>query len=284
MTLIHKTAVVDPDAELASSVQVGPFAVIEAGVQLGEGCQVMSRVNILRGSRIGKGNTFFPGCVIGGAAQDASSKGDEETYLEIGDHNIFREFVTANRGTFKEEGVTRIGDHNLFMANVHIAHDCVLEDHITMANACLLAGHIRIESHAIIGGMVAAHHFVRFGKYCYVAGAARVSQDVPPFVKYGAEGGKRVQGINVVGLKRGGFEKGPIDALVKAGKMIFGGKLLRAKALAQVEADPDLQTAEVQDLLAQLKASEEGRFGRALEAHRKGKISEEIENKKKSNG
>ncbi len=219
MAQIDKTAVVDPKAELADDVVVGPYCVIGSGVSLGEGCRLMHHVTIMANTTCGRGNTFFPYCVVGAPAQDLKST-DPDTELVIGDNNIFREFVTVHRGTEHYDGKTTIGSGNYFMAYTHIAHDCVVEDGVIMANGVQIGGHCLIEKGANLGGLAAVHHFVTVGRFAFVGGLTRVVRDVPPFMV--VEGNPAdVRCVNTVGLRRRGFPEQTIEKLRLAHKLLF---------------------------------------------------------------
>ena len=204
---IHSTAVVDPKSKVHSSCEIGPYCLIGTGVELGEHCRLDSHVVIDGATQIGSHNHFFPFTSIGLAPQDITYAG-EPTRLEIGAHNVIREFVTINRGTVKGGGCTRVGDHNLIMAYTHIAHDCHIGSHIIMANAATLGGHVTVEDWATVGALCPVHHFVRIGKYSFIGGGTTITRDVLPFSKTSAERGTRAYGLNAIGLERRGFSKG----------------------------------------------------------------------------
>ncbi len=235
---IHPTAVIDPAAELDSSVRVGPYAVIGKGVRVGADTEIGPHAVLAGPTTIGTGNTIGPFANVGAPPQDLHYQG-EETRLEIGDHNVIREYVSLHRGTVAGRGVTAIGSHNLLMAYVHVAHDCVIGDHVIMANAATLGGHVIVEDRATLGGMVAVHQFSRVGEYAYVGGMSGLSKDVPPYViASGIRGGLRATGINKIGLRRAGFDAETIKQLHRAFKIIFRDQeLLLNDALAKAEAE-----------------------------------------------
>ncbi|HEV2445667.1 MAG TPA: acyl-ACP--UDP-N-acetylglucosamine O-acyltransferase, partial [Candidatus Sulfopaludibacter sp.] len=181
----HPTAIIHPSARVASGVTVGPYSIIEADVELGEDCEVMSHVVIAGHTTIGKQSRIFPYASIGLEPQDLKYRG-EPTRVEAGDGNTFREFITIHRGTAEGGGVTRIGSHNLLMAYVHVAHDCQLGDHIIMANAASLAGHVEIGNQAIVGAFCAIHQFTRIGAYSFLGACTLVNKDVLPYSKTSA--------------------------------------------------------------------------------------------------
>ena len=231
----HPSAVVDPQAKVASSVIVGPFTVIGAGVELGEDCEVLSHVVLSGCTRMGRGNRIFPFASIGLGPQDMKYRG-EPTRLEVGDGNTFREFVTVHRGTGEGEGVTRIGSHNLLMAYVHIAHDCRLGDHIIMANAASLAGHVVIGDHATIGAFCGIQQFTRIGSYSFLGSYTLVNRDILPYSKSTAPRPIEVLGANRIGLERRGFSKADMDELDQAFRLLSRSKLNTSQALQAIES------------------------------------------------
>jgi len=255
-TAIHPTAIVDPKSKIHSSCEVGPYCVIGAGVEIGEGCRFDSHVVIEGATRIGAGNIFFPFTSIGLAPQDISYAG-EATRLEIGDHNVIREFVTINRATVKGGGCTRVGSHNLIMAYVHIAHDCQIGDHVIMANAATLGGHVTVEDWATVGALCPVHHFVRIGAHAFIGGGTTVTRDVLPFSKTSAERGTRAYGLNAVGLERRGFSKERIRKIHHAYKVLLASKLNTSQALEKLKAEAD-RGEDVEMLVGFIEASERG--------------------------
>jgi UDP-N-acetylglucosamine acyltransferase len=263
---IHPTAVIEPGAELAADVTVGPHAVIGAGATIGAGTHVRANAVIHGCCRIGRENDIHPGAVIGGEPQDLKYRG-EPTCVEIGDNNIIRECVTVNAGTEGGGGRTRIGSRNLVMAYVHLAHDCDIGDDCILTNGAQLAGHIRVEDRAIISGMVAIHHFVTIGSLSFVAGLSAVRSDVPPFMI--AEGNPaRVRKLNVEGLRRRGMDGEVTRALKEAFRLLYRSEMSRAEALAELGKMEIASLPAVRTLLEHYRASEAGFQGRALEAHR----------------
>ena len=235
---IHPTAVVDGRAKVHPSCVIGPYCTIGADVELDEGCELTSHVVIEGPSKVGMQNKFYPFCSIGGAPQDITYAG-EPTQLEIGDHNQIREFVTISRGTVKGGGVTRVGSHNLIMAYCHIAHDCVIGDHIIMANAATLGGHVIVEDWATVGALCPVHHFVRIGAYSFMGGGTTVTRDVLPFSKTAAARDTHAYGLNAIGLERRGFNKERIRKIHHAYKVLLASKLNTSQALEKLKAEPD---------------------------------------------
>lgn len=235
MTNIDPTARISPTAEIADGVTIGPFCVIEDDVVIGEGSRVGPYTQIQGPTTIGRENDIIGHASIGNTPQDLLYRG-EKTRLEIGDHNTIREFVTINRGTLKEQGVTTVGSHNLIMAYSHIAHDCVIGDHIVLGNLATLAGHVHVEDHVIVGGMCAIHQFVHIGAYAILGGGSLVTLDVVPYAK--AQGNRaKVFGLNTIGLKRGGFDTARIRTIREAYRVLFDQGLLLKDALVRLKTD-----------------------------------------------
>jgi UDP-N-acetylglucosamine acyltransferase len=217
--VIHPSAAVAPEAVLGEGVTIGPFCVVGPEVELGAGVELVSHVVVAGRTAIGAGTRVFPFASIGHAPQDMKYKG-EPSRLVIGSNNVIREHVTINPGTAGGGMVTRIGDGGLFMVGVHVAHDCVIGDHVVMANNATLAGHVRIGDYAVFGGLSAVHQFVRIGPHAMVGGVTGVERDVIP---YGSVMGDRARlsGLNIVGMQRRGFSRDDIQALRTAYQMLF---------------------------------------------------------------
>lgn len=252
----HPTATIHPAAKVHPSCTIGAYCVVGADVELGEQCRLESHVVIEGPSKIGGHNHFFSFCSIGAAPQDLSYNG-EPTRLEIGDHNQIREFVTINRGTVKGGGLTRVGSHVLIMAYCHIAHDCVVGDHVIMANAATLGGHVIIEEWATVGALCPVHHFVRVGAYAFIGGGTTVTKDVLPFSKTVAERGTRAYGINATGLERRGFSKERIRKIHHAYKLLLASKLNTSQAIEKMKMEAD-RGEDVDMLIRFIEASERG--------------------------
>lgn len=231
--MIHPTAIVHPQARLDATVRVGPCAVIDAGVELGAGCVVGPHVYLTGVTKIGAGNQFHAGCVIGDAPQDLKYRG-EPTRVRIGDHNVFREHVTVNRAT-TTDGATVVGSHNFFMAGAHIAHNCAVGSHVIMANGALLGGHVTVQDRVFISGNCLVHQFCRVGTLAIMQGGAAISKDVPPFAV--ARGINGVCGLNVVGLRRAGFSSAERLELKKLYHALFRGGKNFAGAVAAARKD-----------------------------------------------
>jgi UDP-N-acetylglucosamine acyltransferase len=209
---IHSTAIIDEKAKIHESVEIGPYCIIGPNVEIGEGTTIASHVCIDGHTRIGKYNKIFPFCSIGAAPQDMTYK-DENTRVEIGDQNIIREYVSIHRGTMKEEGLTKIGSHTLLMAYVHVGHDVIIGDKCIVANSTNFAGHVKVGEGTIIGGGTNISQFVKLGRGSYIGGASAIDKDIPQFCT--AVGNRvRLKGINIIGLRRRGFEKSKISEVV----------------------------------------------------------------------
>lgn len=221
MPHIHPSAVVSPHATLAENVNIGPFCLVGGNVTLGEGCKLTSHVVLEGHVTAGKNNVFYPFTSIGHVPQDLKFKG-EASSIVIGDDNIFREHVTVNPGTEGGTLETVIGSHCLFMIGVHIAHDCSVGDHVIMANNATLAGHVTVGDHCVIGGLAAVHQFVRIGEHAMIGGLSGIENDIIPF---GLAIGERANlgGLNLVGLKRRGFNRDTIHAIRDSFDLIFTG-------------------------------------------------------------
>ena len=233
--MIHDTAVVDPGAQIHESAQVGPYSIIGENVVVGAETRIGPHVVIGAHTRIGARNQIFQFASVGEISQDMTAKPDDGTSTEIGDDNIIREYVTINRGTLKEDGVTRVGSHNWIMAYCHIAHDCQIGSHTIFANNASLAGHVRIDDWVILGGFTLVHQFCRMGAHSFTGYASGLDRDVPPFVL--VDGNPAVpRGINSRGLQRRGFEREAIKAIKDAYKLIYRSDLKLAEAVEQLKA------------------------------------------------
>ena len=253
--MIHPTAIVSPEAEIADDASIGPYCRIGSRVRIGKNCRFESHVVVEGPTTIGEDNQFYPFGTIGLQPQDLKFKG-EETFLAIGNHNIFREYVNVHRGTKGGGGNTRIGDHNFLMAYVHIGHDSVLGNHIIMANAATLAGHVIIEDHATIGAFSGVHQFCRVGTHGYVGGYSVITKDVLPYSKTVSERNTQAYGPNVLGLERKGFTPQQIQNIRKAFRLLLQSKLNTTQAVDAIKAQ--LNSTEVQIILDFIGKSERG--------------------------
>lgn len=257
MASIHPTAIVDPAAELDSTVSVGAYTIIGPQVRIGAGTVIGPHCVVEGRTTIGQHNRFFQFCSIGAMPQDMSH-GGEVTELVIGDRNTVREFCTFNTGTFKEQGVTRIGDDNWIMAYVHIAHDVRLGSHTVLANNATLAGHVQVGDWATIGGLSGVHQFVHIGAHAMIGFQGHVAQDVPPFITVDGHP-LAARAVNVVGLRRRGFTAERIGLIRQMHKLLYRSSLTLEQAMAQIgelrgqAADSDVDVATMLDFLAAAK-------------------------------
>ncbi len=258
MPLIHPTAIVSAQAQLADSVEVGPFTVIEGNATIGADCLIGSHATVKSNVVLGERNRVSQGAIVGGDPQDRKYQG-EETYLEIGDDNYIGEYVTIHRAT-GAGGKTVVGDRNYIMAFAHIGHNCNITTDVTITNNVGISGHVTVEERATIGGMVGVHQFVRIGKLAMVGGMSRIVRDVPPFmIVEGAD--QKVYDINAVGLRRLGIRSEARMALHKACKLLFKSKLTLRNAMDIVRREVP-STEEVEYLLQFLERISLGKNGR----------------------
>lgn len=253
---IHPTAIIDPRAKLPASCNIGPYCVIGPEVELGESCELISHVAVQGPTRIGSHNRIFPFASLGMAPQDLSYAG-EPTRLEVGDHNVIREFVTINRGTVKGRQLTTIGNHVLVMAYTHVAHDCIIGDHVILANAATLGGHVTVDEWATVGALCPIHHFVHIGAYSFIGGGTTITKDVLPFSKTVAARDTHAYGLNAVGLERRGFSKERIRKIHHAYKTLLASKLNTSQALEKLKAEAD-RGEDVDRLIRFIEESERG--------------------------
>lgn len=252
--MIHSTAIIDPKANLGTDVSIGPYCVVEGSATLGDGCQLKSHAVITGNTTLGPNNVVYPFVAIGQQTQDLKYQG-EPTSLVIGEGNVFRENVTVHRST-SNDAPTRIGNHGNFLAYSHIAHDCVVGDHVIFSNNGTLAGHVEVEDHAIIGGLTAIHQFCRIGQHAIIGGCSKIVQDVPPFMI--ADGNPAVvRGVNKVGLERRGFSDADVRALREAYKVLFRDQLNTQQALERIDVSLG-DVAVIQQLIVFVKESERG--------------------------
>ncbi len=252
---IHPTAMVDPTAMVADDAQIGPYAYIGPQVEIGAGCLIQHHAHIDKLTTLGAGSQVWPYAAVGGDPQDLKYQG-EPTRLLVGKSCRIREFVTVNRGTVQDKGYSQLGDNCLLMAYSHVAHDCILGDHVILANCGTLAGHVVMEDHSFLGGLSAVHQFTRIGAYCYVGGMSAVAKDLPPFTV--CEGNRaKPRGLNLVGLKRNGFDDQAIEALKKAYQFFFRSRTPLQQLLDQARGElPD--TPQVRHLIDFIAASQRG--------------------------
>jgi len=253
---IHKTAVINPGAELSPGVSVGPYTVIEGNVTLSDNVRVGSHCFITGQTTIGRNCKIYTGAVIGSAPQDMKFSADDNVFLNIGESNTIREYVTINPGTAEGGGKTVIGNNNLIMAYAHIAHDCIIGNKCIMANAATLGGHVVIEDTAVIGGLSAVHQFVRLGRLSIVGGCSKVVQDVPPFSMCDGHPAKVIS-TNTLGLKRMQIPRETIQLLKKAFKIFFHSGYSKTHAVEKVTGELE-SSPELEHLIFFIKTSKRG--------------------------
>lgn len=259
MANIHPSAIVDPAAQLADSVTVGPFTTIGPNVRIDEGCSIGAHCVIEGHTTIGRDNKIFQFASLGADPQDKKYKG-EPTQLIIGDRNTIREFTTFNTGTVQDKGITQIGDDNWIMAYVHVAHDCVIGDHNVIANSVQFAGHVTVGSYTLIGGISGIHQFVRIGDFAMLGFQTRLSQDLPPFV-VAAGNPAEAQNVHQEGPRRRGFSAERLTMLKKMYRALYRKGLTLEAAKAEIEQlrgqVPDAD-ADIDKMLAFLAGAERG--------------------------
>ena len=253
--MIDATAVIDPGAEIAGNVSIGPYSVIGANVAIGAGTHIGPHVVIKGHTRIGRDNTIYQFTSIGEDPQD-KKYGGEPTRLEIGDRNTIREFVTMNRGTAQDEGVTRVGDDNWIMAYVHIAHDCQVGNHTIFANNASLAGHVTVGDYVILGGFTLVYQFCSLGPHSLTAYGSGISKDVPPYVTVGGSPA-RPHGLNMEGLRRRGFPEAVRKVLKQAYKTLYRENRSLQDAIAELKGGVS-ECAELEVLVSFLETHSRG--------------------------
>ena len=253
-TLVHPTAIIDSDANVASSVVVGPYSIVGPGVVVGRGTVLGPHVLVERDTTLGEQCQIAKGAVIGSDPQDLKYEG-EPSQLIVGDRTVVREYATLNRGT-RASGRTVVGSDCLIMAYAHVAHDCEIGNHVVLSNAVNMAGHVVIEDWAIVGGLTAIHQSVRIGAHSFCGGGSRVPQDIPPYLKV-AGNPVKLYGLNRVGLERRGVSEDVMRALKQTYQVLFQSKLTLSRALDIAESEVD-QIPEVRHLLTFIRSSKRG--------------------------
>ncbi len=245
---------IHPEAQIAPNVEIGPFVTIDKNVVIGEGTRIMSNVTILEGARIGKNVTIFPGAVISAVPQDLKFRG-EETTAEIGDNTTIRECVTINRGT-AAKGKTIVGSNCLIMAYTHVAHDCIVGNHVILGNTTQLAGEVEIDDFAILSGGVLVHQFTRVGSHVMVQGGSRFGKDIPPYITAGRDP-VTFAGVNSIGLRRRGYTNEQIRDIQDIYRLFFQSGLNNTQAMERIETElPD--TKEKETVMNFLRSSQRG--------------------------
>lgn len=252
--LIHPTAIIGPEADLAPDVQVGPYALIEGPVRVGEGCVIEGHACLTGPLTMGRGNFIGHGAVLGKAPQHKGYAG-QPTRLVIGDDNTFREHVTIHRGTEEGGGETRVGDRNFFMIGSHLGHDCRVGDGCTLVNGALVAGHVHLDDGCILSGHAAVHQRVRIGRLAMIGGLGSTTKDIPPFILM--QGYNCVSGLNIVGLRRAGLSAPTIAALRDAFRILYREGRTQSAALDRIEADLD-GVPEVAEFVAFIRTTTQG--------------------------
>ncbi|MCH7479697.1 MAG: acyl-ACP--UDP-N-acetylglucosamine O-acyltransferase [SAR324 cluster bacterium] len=253
---IHPMAVIHPTARLGRKVTVGPFSVIGADVVIGDKTEIMNHVTIQGPTTIGQENRFFPYCSIGQDPQDKKFAGQTPSLLEIGDRNVFREFVTIHRGTPKGRGCTSVGHDNWIMAYCHIAHDCRVGNHVIFANGATLGGHVTVQDMVYLGGITAIHQYCEVGELVMTGGHTMIAQDVPPYV-IAAGNRARLFGVNKIGMERNGVSEEELRNIQKAYRIFFRGKEPAKEALARLERELAFSPG-VKNFVAFIRQSERG--------------------------
>ena len=254
MSTISPLAFIHPEAKIGENCEIGPFCYIDKNVVVGDNNRLMNSVTLLYGTRRGNGNVVFPGAVIGAIPQDLKFKG-EETTAEIGDNNTIRENVTINRGT-AAKGKTIVGNNNLLMEGVHVAHDVFIGNGCVIGNSTKLAGEVVVDDFAVISGAVLVHQFCHIGSYVMIGGGTRTGQDVPPYTMAAREP-VAYCGLNLVGLRRRGFERELIDNIHNTYRILYQRGKLREECIAQVKAEIPM-TKEIEYILDFVTSSTRG--------------------------
>ena len=251
---IHKTSIIHKNTEIAKDVEIGPFCIIDEHVKIGSGTKISPYVHILPHTQIGKNNIIHQGSTIGGNPQDLKFD-NEKTSLIIGDNNIIREYCTINKGT-DATGKTIIGSNCLLMAYVHVAHDCIVEDNVILANGVQLGGHSEIHYHAIVGGVTPVHQFCKVGKHAFIGGGRVVLQDVPPYILANGEP-LQYSGLNSIGLRRRNFNLETRNLIKKAYKILYLSNFNTSQAITKIKSELQ-KTNEIQSIINFIKKSDRG--------------------------
>jgi UDP-N-acetylglucosamine acyltransferase len=255
-TLVDPRAAVSPKAQIGDDVTIGPFTIVEEGAVIGDGCRIGGNALIASGARLGRQCKVHHGAVVGHEPQDLKYAG-EPTTCEIGDRTVIREYATLHRGT-GEAGRTAVGSDSLLMGYVHIAHDCILGNHVILSNAAMLAGHCELGDYVVIGGITPVHQFVRVGEHSMIGGGLRVPKDVPPYILAGQEP-LIFQGLNSIGLRRRGFGADTLKALDNAYSILYRSSLNVSQAVERISADASLMNVpEVQRVVDFTRKSSRG--------------------------
>lgn len=253
---IHPTAIIGKDVTIGKNTEIGPYVIIEDGVQIGSGNRILARTHICAGTTIGNDNEIHMGAIVGNSPQDIAYKG-APTQTKIGNGNIIREYVTIHRGT-KEGTATVIGNGNFLMANVHVAHNCQIGNQVILVNGASLAGYCTVENQAFLSGMTVFHQFTNIGRLAMVSAFSAINKDIPPFMMCGGRGAV-VHGPNVVGLRRAGITPEVRDEIKRAYKLLYRSKLNTSNALSEIEKC--CSSPEVKHLVEFIRNSKRGIAG-----------------------
>lgn len=254
MNNISSLAYVSPDAKLGDNIVIEPFAYIDSNTEIGDGTRIMTQASVLSGGRIGKNCIVFPNATISAVPQDLKFQG-EETIASIGDNTVIRECATVNRGT-ASKGATVVGDNCLLMAYSHVAHDCVLKNHVILGNATQLAGEVEIDDFAILSGGTLVHQFTKIGPHVMIQGGSKVPKDIPPFIMAGREPIVYV-GLNIVGLRRRGFSGEQINSIQEIYRFLYQSGYNTSQALERITNELPA-SAEKANIIAFIKSSSRG--------------------------
>lgn len=262
---IHPTAIIDPSAQIAGDVEIGPYCFIGPEVKIGAGTVLHANAQVMKNSEIGSNNQIFPGAIIGGAPQDLGYK-DEPTRVVIGDNNVIREFVTINRGTTKQDGVTIVGSNNMFMAYVHVAHDDIIGNNCVFANLTQLAGHVTVEDNVFTSAGAMVHQFCTLGTRCFLAPNTMANSDcIPGIMYFGHPAAPRA--LNLVGLKRGGYTGDALNHIKKAFKLLCRGDMNKVDAIKAIEQEEWAQEEFVRHMVERVKTSLNSAHSRSGQGH-----------------
>ncbi len=253
---IDERAFVHPEAESDSGVKIGPFSVIDKNVKIGKGTKIKASVHITGNTEIGENCYFSPFSSIGAEPQDLTYR-NEETFVKIGNNNIFREFITVHRGTIKGGGITQIGDNNYFMAYTHIAHDCKVGNETIFINGATLGGHVIVNDYATVGAFSGVHQHCRIGKYAFIGGYSIITQDVLPFSRVAGGRPALIFGLNVIGLRRRGFSREKMKILKDIFKILFWSEMNTSQALEKIKNEFE-PIPEIEEIINFIKTSKRG--------------------------
>ncbi len=257
MKKIHKYACIGENVIIGENVEIGPFTYIDGYVKIGDNTKIGSNVYITGWTDIGKNNEIHTGSVIGNTPQDVKFK-NEKSFVIIGDNNIIREYVTIHRGT-GENTKTIIGNNNMLMAYTHVAHNCEIKNNVVIVNQAALAGHVIVYNNAFISAVCQIHQFVRIGSYAMCGASTRISKDVPPFMLVVGQDTAKVYGLNVIGLRRGGFSPEEREIIKKAYNILYHSNLNVSQAVKKLEEDSELnKNKHVKELIEFIKNSKRG--------------------------